>query len=182
MNLHSLARRLGVSAALIGTAALVSGAGAAPADVTPAGSSAPVVGPKGVGPVTIGKRYAVLRKQGLVGRIRRGCELGGPNTRSAPLTFPLRGSVDFNRSRLRRVRNITVTRGAATAKGIGIGSTLDEITAAYPRAQVDRNTEEVFQFTLVTIPRSDGGKFQFAVSTETGKVTIIGIPNIAVCE
>jgi hypothetical protein len=182
MNKHSHLRRLGVSAALVGVAALVTGAGAAPADVAPAGTNTPTIGPKGVGAVKLGKRYVTLRRQGLVGKIRPGCELGGPNTRSAPLKRPLRGSVDLTRTSTRKVRNITITRGGRTARGIAIGSTLEQIQTAYPGADVDRNTEEVFQFTLVTVPKSDGGRFQFAVSTETGKTVAIGIPGIAVCE
>jgi hypothetical protein len=182
MNLPSFARRLATSAALIGTAALVSGAGAAPADVAPAGT-APTITGSGVGLVKVGKSYTRLRRQNLVGKIRPGCELGGPNTRSAPLKSPLRGSVDFTLRSPRRVSTINLTGGASrTERGIGIGSTLDEITAAYPRAKVDRGTEEVFEFTLVTVPKSDGGRFQFAVSTRTGQTTLVGVPRIAVCE
>lgn len=182
MNKHSHLRRLGVSAALVGVAALVSSAGAAPADVAPAGAGTPTISASGVGAVKLGKRYVILRRHGLVGKIRPGCELAGPNTRSAPLKRPLRGSVDLTRSSTRKVRNIMITRGGQTARGIAIGSTLEQIQAAYPGAEVDRNTEEVFQFTLVTVPRSEGGRFQFAVSTETGKTIAIGVPGIAVCE
>lgn len=181
MNLHSLPRRLGASAALIGVAALVTGAGAAPADVAPAGST-PTIGPAGVGAVKIGKRYTVLRKQKLVGKIRPGCELGGPNTRSASLRLPLRGTVDFTQTSSRKVTNVTVTRGAATARGVGIGSTIEEIQAAYPNAKVDHGTDEVFHATFVTVPKSDGGRFQFAVEVDSGKTTAVGIPFLATCE
>jgi hypothetical protein len=181
MNLHTATRRIGASAALVGVSALVAGAGAAPADVAPAGS-APVIGPKGVGLVKIGKRYETLRRQKLIGKIRPGCELGGPNTRSAPLKKPLKGNVDFTQKSPRKVTNLTVFSGAKTAKGVGIGSTLEEIQAAYPNAKVDRGGEEVFQVTFVTIPKRDGGKFQFAVSVDSGKTTAIGVPYIAACE
>src|SRR5918994_6931640 len=96
MNKHSPPRRLGATAALIGVTALVSGVGAAPADVAPAAT--PKIGPTGVGAVKIGKSYTTLRRQNLVGKIRPGCELGGPNTRSAPLKKPLKGSVDFTQT------------------------------------------------------------------------------------
>lgn len=181
MNKHSLPRRLGGAAALIGVTALVSGAGAAPADVAPAGTT-PTVSAKGVGLVKIGKSYTKLRKQNLVGKIRPGCELGGPNTRSAPLKKPLKGSVDFTQTSPRRVTNVTVFGGAKTAKGLGIGATIEEIQAAYPHAKVDHGSDEVFQVTFVTIPKSDGGRFQFAVSVDTGKTTAIGVPYIATCE
>ena len=181
MNLHSLGRRAGASAALVGVSALVAGAGAAPADVSPAGS-APVIGPKGVGLVKVGKRYETLRRQNLIGKIRPGCELGGPNTRSAKLKSPLKGSVDFTQKSPRKLTNVTVFGGAATAKGVGIGATIDEITAAYPHAKVDHGSDEVFQVTFVTIPKADGGKFQFAVEVDSGKTTAIGVPFIATCE
>jgi hypothetical protein len=182
MNLHCFARRAGASAALVGVSALVAGAGAAPADVSSAGSSAPVIGPKGVGAVKIGKRYETLRRQNLIGKIRPGCELGGPNTRSAKLKSPLKGSVDFTQKSPRKLTNVTVFGGAATAKGVGIGATIDEITAAYPHAKVDHGSDEVFQVTFVTIPKADGGKFQFAVEVDSGKTTAIGVPFIATCE
>ena len=181
MNLHSLARRAGASAALLGVSALVAGAGAAPADVAPAGSD-PVIGPKGVGLVKIGKRYETLRRQKLIGKIRPGCELGGPNTRSAKLKSPLTGNVDFTQKSPRKLTNVTVFEGAATAKGVGIGATIEEIQAAYPNAKVDHGTDEVFRATFVTIPKSDGGRFQFAVEVETGKTSAIGIPYLATCE
>ena len=181
MNLHSTARRVGASAALVGVSALVAGAGAAPADVSSAGSE-PVIGPKGVGAVKIGKRYETLRRQNLIGKIRRGCELGGPNTRSAKLKSPLQGSVDFTQKSPRKLTNVTIFGGAKTAKGLGIGATIDEITAAYPHAKVDHGSDEVFQVTFVTIPKADGGKFQFAVEVSSGKTTAIGVPFIATCE
>jgi|SRR5215217_6877336 len=182
MNLHSLARRVGASAALLGASALVAGAGAAPADVSSAGGSAPLITPKGVGQVKIGKRYETLRRRGLIGKIRPGCELGGPNTRSAKLKSPLSGSVDFTLKSPRKVANVTVFKGAATAHGVGIGATIEDIQAAYPHAKVDHGSDEVFHVTFVTIPKSDGGKFQFAVDIDTGKTTAIGVPFIATCE
>jgi hypothetical protein len=182
MNKYSPLGRLAAAAAFLGVAALMTGAGTAPADVAPAGAAAPKIGPNGVGAVKIGKSYTTLRRQKLIGKIKPGCELGGPNTRSAALRLPLRGFVDFTQKSPRRVTNVTVFRGATTARGVGIGSTIEEIQAAYPKAKVDRSTEEVFRATFVTVPKSDGGRFQFAVEVDSGKTTAIGIPYLAVCE
>jgi hypothetical protein len=77
--------------------------------------------------------------------------------------------------------NITV-RGGARARGVGIGATIPDIKAAFPKAKVDHGTDDIFGVTLVTIPKSGGGKFQFAVDTGTDKTTLIGIPFVAFCE
>jgi hypothetical protein len=177
----SFARRLGASAMVVGVSALVVGASSAPAGVQ--GQGPPAITGKSVGAVKIGSSYKVLRKKGLVGKIRHGCELGGPNTRSAKLKSPLKGSVDFTLKNPRKVTTIDIAGGnAQTAKGLGIGATIDEVTAAYPHAKVDHGSDEVFEATFVTVPKSDGGKFQFAVSTKSGKTTEIGVPNLSLCE
>jgi hypothetical protein len=115
--------------------------------------------------------------------MRPGCPLGGPDTRSARLKAPLKGSVDLSTNqRPRRVRQITVT-GGARARGVGIGSTIPQIRAAFPGARVDRDTEEVFGFTLVRIPKSGpGDRFQFAVDVDTGRTIQVGISGVAVCD
>ena len=171
-------------AALVAATALVSTSVAASGVAAPAERGAPAtqeITGKGVGLVKLKKGYAKARRQGLIGKIRPGCELGGPRTRSAKLKSPLRGQVDFTLRSPRRIANITITRGAA-ARGVGIGATIPEIEEAFPNAVVDRDTEEVFGVTLVTIPKRDGGRFQYAVDTGSGKTTIIGIPGVAFCE
>ena len=158
-------------ATLVGVAVAHRAAAAAAARITPAG----------VDGVKLGETYAQLRARHLVGRIGKGCELAGPNARAASLSAPLKGSVDFTMSTPRKVVDIAV-RGAATARGVGIGATIANIKAAYPKAKVDHSTDHTFGVTIVRIPKSGGGRLQFAVDTRTHRVTLIGIPLIAFCE
>ena len=168
--------RAALAAAALGAVAL--------APAVEAGSAAPkrITG-AGVGQVKLGKTFRELRDAGLLGPLRPGCPLGGPNTRSARLKAPLKGSVNLTTNqRPRRVRDITVT-GGARARGVGIGATIPQIRAKFPGARVDRDTEQIFGFTLVRIPKSGpGDRFQFAVDVDTDRTTQIGIAGVAVCE
>ena len=165
------------------TMAVVGAASVRPAPHPPAASDAAAaqITPTGVGAVRLGATYTSLHEQQLVGKLIKGCELSGPNARSARLTAPLKGSVDFTLSAPRKVTDIVVT-GGAKARGVGIGAKMPAIKAAFPKAKVDHSTDQMFGLTFVTIPKNGGGKLQFAVSTQTHKVTLIGIPSIAVCE
>jgi hypothetical protein len=155
-------------------------AAAAPADTSR--HAATTFNGKGAGEVQLGEKFTSLRAAGLVGRLRPGCELGGPDTRSAKLKPPLKGFADLTtRRRPRRVRSISLT-GGATARGVGIGSTIAPIKAAFPGAKVDHGTEEVFGLTLVNVSKAAGGRFHFAVDVQTKKTTRIGIPVIPFCE
>lgn len=161
-------------------AALCLMCGAAPAET--AHSSAPrKITASGVDGVRLGETYTALRRRHLVGRIQHGCEFGGPNTRSARLRAPLKGLVDFTLRSPRRVTDIAV-QGGATARGVGIGATIPQIKAAFPKARVDHSTDTVFGVTLVKIPKGHGGRLQFGVDTRTGKAVVIGIPFIAFCD
>ena len=144
-------------------------------------AAAAKITPAGVDGVKLGATYAQLRARHLVGRIGKGCELAGPNARSASLRAPLNGGVDFTMSTPRKVVDISV-RGGATARGVGIGATIPQIKAAYPKAKVDHSTDHTFAITLVRIPKNGGGRLQFAVDTMTHRAVIIGVPAIPFCE
>jgi hypothetical protein len=166
-------------------ARLVSLAAAAPLAVAVAvalAEPAPIT-PQGVGSVHIGDNYLHLRKAGKIGKVVMGCELAGPNARSAKLLPPAKGFADLSFHSPRKITNITIT-GGATAKGVGIGDTLSDIKAAYPKAYVDHTTEETFAFTLVVVRGKKNGnsRIAFAVDTGTKKITSIGIPYLAACE
>jgi hypothetical protein len=135
----------------------------------------------GVGQVKLGRTFRELRDAGLVGRLREGCELSGPNTRFARLKAPLSGTVDFTRTSPRRAKRVTV-RGGAKARGVGIGAKIPQIKAAFPKAKLDHSTEQLFGITLVRIPADGGGRIQFAVDVDTDKTTRIAVPRLAFCE
>lgn len=179
MHTQRLARIAIPIITLIAAGAVAIGTVAASPEAAPA--AAKRITPAGVDGVRIGMTHRQLRRRGLVGRIRRGCELGGPNTRSARLLAPLRGQVNYTLRNPRRVANITI-RGGARARGVGIGSTIRAIRAAFPRAKVDHSTDRVFRLTLVRIPKNGGGRIMFGVSTRTKRTTLIGVPFIAFCE
>jgi len=171
---------LALAAAAITAGALAIASSASP----PAGGAATAkITPVRVDGVHLRDTHSDLRSRGKVGKIRPGCELGGPNTRSARLLAPLKGSVNYTLSSPRRVDSITIT-GGARARGVGIGATIAQIKAKFPRAKVDHSTDQVFQVTLVRTPKRPAGRgrITFAVSTQSHRTTIIGVPFIAFCE
>jgi hypothetical protein len=158
-------------AAVLGASALAAAQAGDPEKITP----------EGVGKLKVGMKHKRARELGLVGPIGPGCELSGPDARSAKLKPPLKGSVNYTRRTPRRVRDITIT-GGAEARGVGIGDRIRDIKDAYPKARVDHSTDEVFELTLVKIPKDGGGRLRFGVSTKTDRITLIGVPYIAFCE
>jgi hypothetical protein len=170
-------RRTIVTLAVVGACAV--GAAAAPG-MTASAPAPKKITSKGVGQVKLGKTFATLREQHLVGKLRTGCELA-PNTRTARLRSPLSGSVNFSQSNPRKATDITI-RGGAEARGVGIGDTIADIKAAFPKAKVDHSTESVFMFTLVRIPKDGGGKIAFSVPLSTKKIDVIGVPRIPICD
>ena len=145
-------------------------------------AAAAVITPTRVDGVHLGDTHADLHARGKVGPIRPGCELA-PNTKSAKLKAPLKGSVNYTLSSPRKVDSITIT-GGAKARGVGIGATIAQIKAKFPHAKIDHSTDQVFQLTLVKTPKRPhgGGRIMFGVSTQTKRTTIIGVPFIAFCE
>ena len=146
-------------------------------------ASAPQITFKGVGKVKLGATYAHLRSAGLVGRIGPGCELEA-NSRSARLRAPLKGSVSFKHDKAHTVRSIQITGGSAKASGVGIGATIKQIKAAFPKAIVDHSTDKTFAFTLVVVPKNSTGQsgIAFAVDTNSHKASVIGVPTLESCE
>jgi hypothetical protein len=178
MSAQSRLRLFGTTAVVVGVGAVAIGSGIAPAETASAPKKITAAGVDGV---KVGALHADLRAAGLVGRIRRGCELGGPTTRSARLLAPLQGGVNYTLTKPRRVVDISV-RGGAKARGVGIGAKIPAIKAAFPKAKVDKSTEQVFGIWLVRVPKNGGGRIQFAVDATTKRTTIIAVPRVAFCE
>lgn len=174
MHSQSLLRKLGTTAAVAGVGVAAFGVAAAPADTQPA----KITEFRADG-VHIGDTHADLRRRNKVGPLRRGCELGGPNTRAARLLSPLKGAVNFTLDNPRKVTSITIT-GGGEARGVGIGATIKQIKEKFPHAKVDHSTDHTFQITLVRAGHH--GKIKFGVSTKTHKTEVIGVPFIAFCE
>src|SRR3954453_18755040 len=144
-------------------------------------AATPKITSKGVGGVKIGKTYKQLHDAGLIGKIHHGCELGGANTRSANLKAPLKGQVNFTLKSPRKVTDVTIN-GGAKARGVGIGDKISDIKAAFPKAKVDHSTDDTFLLTIVRIPKNGGGKLEFGVTTKSKRVTVMGVPRIAICD
>jgi hypothetical protein len=139
------------------------------------------VTPSGVGGVKLGKTHKALRSAGLVGPLRKGCPLAGPQSRSAALRRPLKGSVDYTQSAPRRVVAIAIS-GGAEARGVGIGDSRAAVKAAYPKVKFDTRTRQTFGIILAKVPENGGGRLQFAIDAKTNKVLLIGVPRIRFCE
>jgi hypothetical protein len=178
MRNHPLTRILVAAVAVTGLAVAATTSGAAPGAQTAATKK---ITRKGVDGVKLHATYRHLRKVHKVRKIGQGCELAGPTARSARLRKPLKGTVNFTRHKPRRVRDITV-EGGAKARGVGIGDTTSDIKAKYPKAKVDHSTDDTFGASIVRVPKGGGGKLEFAVSTDTHRITLIGVPRIAICD
>jgi hypothetical protein len=138
---------------------------------------------KGVGQVKLEMTHKQLRDKGLVGKLRKGCELGGPGTRIARLRPPLQGLVNYRVGSFpRRVNDITIT-GGAEARGVGIGDRLKDIKAKFKKRKVDHSQENVFGAFFVFIPRAHPSpKMMFVIDSDTRRITAIGVPVVAFCE
>jgi hypothetical protein len=132
--------------------------------------------PKGVGQIKLGAPVGALQDAGLVGGLTPGCELASPPVRSAKLRSPLKGFVEVGLDN--KVKAITI-RGGARARGVGVGDTLADITAKFPKRKV---IDTPFGVTRVKIPKRGGGRMDFLIRKSTGKVRSVELPRLRVCD
>jgi hypothetical protein len=180
--MHTHILRIGATTAAVGLAVGVAAATADISDTDHPGAQR--ITKNGVGAVELGDTHKSLHRRDLVGKLRHGCELGGPRTRSAKLRAPLEGFVNYTLRNPRRATDITLTEGGA-AKGVGIGDSIKDIKETFPRARVNHSTDRTFRLTLVTVPREHSNRTRFTFGVSTGshhRVKVIGIPFIAFCE
>jgi hypothetical protein len=144
-------------------------------------AAAIAITPSGAGEVKLGKTFNELRRANLIGGLRNGCELSGPNTKFASLRAPLKGTVDLTKTSPRKVARITIT-GGAKARGVGVGSSVATLRRKFPKARAEHASEAIFGVTLYKVPSSGGGRMWFAVDAGTRKVTLIGVPNLSFCD
>src|SRR3954452_4123561 len=154
MRTHPLPRILVAALAVTALAVAATTSGAAPDAQTAATKK---ITRKGVDGVKLHATYKHLRKIHKIGKIGPGCELPAPKARAPKLRKPLRGTVNFTRRSPRRVHDITV-RSGAKARGVGIGDTISDIKAKYPKAKVDHSTDKTFGASIVKVPRNGGGR------------------------
>lgn len=165
--------RRSLAVSIIGASLALGSAGAAIAS--------PFITPQGVGALRLGATPKALQNKGLIGGLRKGCELD-PGQRVAPLRAPLKGWAVFDASH-KGLHAITVEKGAETARHIGIGSTASAARTAYPNAHYEApGTAEPFPQGFLWIPNLSKPQMTMLIDPGTRKVEAISVPAPSFCE
>ncbi|MFN8222717.1 MAG: hypothetical protein U0R50_05635 [Gaiellales bacterium] len=140
----------------------------------------------GVGPLKLGMTRQAAVATGWLAHRSHGCELGG---KPYPITYrldgprapsTLRASAEFVDDRL---RTLSFSAGARTGLGIEPGrSTAAQMVTRYRAAGFSARSryDSTFQGTFVTVRRN--GATRIGGFAERGKLTILAIPGVSVCE
>lgn len=143
--------------------------------------ASPFITPHRVGGLRLGATSKALQRRGLIGRIRRGCELD-PGQQVAPLRAPLRGWAVFQTGQ-RGLLAFTVEGGAETARHVGIGSTASEAREAYPDALYEApGTVKPFAEGFLWVPSLSKPKLTMTIEPGTRQVEAISVPSPNFCE
>jgi hypothetical protein len=169
--LTAIRRSLGISA-ICGGLVLCSGSAAI---------ASPFITRHGIGALRLGATVKVLHRKGLIGGLRKGCELD-PGQRVAPLRAPLRGWAVFESGR-KGLRAFTLEGGAETARHIGIGSTAAEARKAYPDALYEApGAAKPFAEGFLWVPNLSKPKLTMIIEPGTRQVEAISVPSPNFCE
>lgn len=143
--------------------------------------ASPFITPQGVGGLKLGTSAKALRSKGLIGGLRKGCELD-PGQRVAPLRAPLKGWAIFEAGNP-GLHAFTVEGGAETARHIGIGSTAAAARKAYPHAHYEApGTVDPFPVGFLWVPNSSKPKLTMIIEPGTRLVESISVPVPNFCE
>jgi hypothetical protein len=143
--------------------------------------ASPFVTSHRVGGLRLGATVKTLHRKGLIGGLRKGCELD-PGQRVAPLRAPLQGWAVFE-SGHKGLRGFTIEGGAETARHIGIGSTAAEARKAYPIALYEApGTADPFAEGFLWVPNLQKPKLTMIIEPKTRRVEAISVPSPSFCE
>jgi hypothetical protein len=136
--------------------------------------------PKGVGALRLGRTIDALRSEGLIGGASKGCELAR-GERVAPLKAPFEGWAHFYPAR--RLSALSITGGAETAAGVGIGTPAGQARKAYPAATYDPPPRRApIQVGFVWIGGRFHPKMTLVIDPDSHRVSEIAIPYPSICE
>lgn len=100
----------------------------------------------------------------------------------ARLRSPLNGFAIFSHPN-NRVSRISIRGGAATQRGIGIGSTPSEALQAYPNADYEPpGTAQPFEQGFIWVNSPQSAKMTFTVDADTHLITELSVPAPNFCE
>lgn len=149
------------------------------------GAEPMIIDETGVGDLRLGMPLSRGVKSDLIAETHSGCELGLTVPIDAPLAAPLQGGASFFAPEGEaKLTYVAATAGVATAEGITIGSTADEVIAAYPGARLDPGGApgDIFDVSRVTLGGPRNPRMTFLLNHPGGVVTTIAVPAQAICD
>lgn len=157
----------------------------APTDRAAGAGSALRLSFHGVGSLTLGVPLSTAQARHRVGAPRKGCELSSPLPISARLRSPLGGWATFDGRSPHRLVALSITRGAVTGQGIGIGSTAAQVRRAYPQVRTEYTdpSQPGLQYDALVIRTVAGrDRLWFMLDKAEGRVVAFEVPSPQFCE
>lgn len=125
-----------------------------------------------------------MRAEGLIGTVRKGCDIMSPPNYWARLRPPVRGTATFRGNTPRSpLRSLWLEGGVVTDRGVKVGSPAAAVRRVYPRAQVvNTRPGDPLQFSAITIVRKGKWRMWFLLDQPGGRVEAISVPGPEFCE